>query len=762
MILQQKNLLVFIFSMVFITSFAQKSILRGYVFDKNGGQPIPYSNIIVQNANVGTTADVNGFYQMSNVPTGNYSVVVTSVGFDSVVAAMTFKENGIVNRSFYLNESEKNLAIVEVSSQREIKRETPAVSLITITPRQIKDLASVGGEPDIAQYLTVLPGIISTGDQGGQIFIRGGSPVQNKILLDGAVIYNPFHSIGFFSVFETETIRSADVYTGGFGAEYGDRISAVVDLKTREGNKTNLSGMASISPFMGKILLEGPLVRMKEENGSSISLLVTAKHSILPQTSKSFYKYATKDSVNGLPYAFDDIYAKLSFNAKGGSNINFFGFNFKDGVSYKNVADLNWTTRGYGTNFKLIPQGIGMIIGGNINYSNYDLTLQESDPDPRHTAISNFNVGIDFTIYGNNSELKYGAEVSGFQTDLSFKNPFGFLFTQNTNTTELGGFVKYRKKINRLVLEPSVRLQRYGSIGETSIEPRLAMKFNASDNFRLKFSGGLYSQNLISTVSEKDIVNLFVGYLGGPTEQFYKPGTNDIVDSRLQKATHLIGGIEWDANKNLSFNLEVYQKNYGQLIDINRTKNKNTDPNYAAETGDAHGVDLTIQYRTSAISVWATLSNAYVNIYDGTQTYPANFDRRNNVNLVTSFYFGKKRDWTLSGRWNYGSGFPFTQTQGFYGNYIFTGGIGTDVLTGNPNLGILYSDTRNGGRLPDYSRVDLSLKHNFAFGKCSGLDVTASVTNAQDRQNIFYFDRVNYKRVNQLPILPSFVMAVRF
>ena len=501
---------------------------------------------------------------------------------------------------------------------------------------------------------------------------------------------------------------------------------------------------------------------MKEENGSSVSLLITGKHSLLPETSKTFYKYATKDSANGLPYAFDDLYAKLSFNAKGGSNINFFGFNFKDGVTYKNIADLNWTTRGYGTNFKLIPQGIGMIIGGAVNYSNYDLTLQESDPDPRHTAISNFNVLIDFTIYGDNSELKYGAEVSGFSTDLSFKNPFGFLFTQTTNTTELGAFVKYRKKIGRLVVEPSVRLQKYGSIGETSIEPRLALKFNASDNFRFKFSGGLYSQNLISTVSEKDIVNLFVGYLGGPTEQFYKPGTTDVVDSRLQKATHLIGGFEWEATKILTFNVEAYKKDYSQLIDINRTKNKATDPNYIAETGDAHGVEVTVQYRTPSVSVWLTASNAYINIYDGTQTYPANFDRRNNINLVTSFYFGAKKDWTLSGRWNYGTGFPFTQTQGFYGNYTFTGGIGTDVLTGNPNLGILYSDTRNGGRLPDYSRVDVSLKHNFSFGRRSGLDITAAVTNAQDRQNIFYFDRVNYKRVNQLPILPSLAMAFRF
>ena len=146
MILNRHFFLFFIFSILALTAFAQKSILRGYVFDKNGGQPIPYANIIIRTmddvqwkkqnptsnvqrptSDIGTTADVNGFYQMSNVPTGNFSVIVTSIGYDSVVVSLTFSENGIQNRSFYLNEGDKNLATVEVSSQREIARETPRV-----------------------------------------------------------------------------------------------------------------------------------------------------------------------------------------------------------------------------------------------------------------------------------------------------------------------------------------------------------------------------------------------------------------------------------------------------------------------------------------------------------------------------------------------------------------------------------------------------------------------------------------------------------
>ena len=131
------------------------------------------------------------------------------------------------------------------------------------------------------------------GDQGGQIYIRGGAPVQNKILLDGLNIFNPFHSIGFYSIFETELIKNVDVLTGGFGAEYGGRISAIVDIKTREGNKARTSGFVSGGPFMMKGLIEGPIKKFKE-GGSSVSYVFTAKKSLIDQTSKTLYSYATR------------------------------------------------------------------------------------------------------------------------------------------------------------------------------------------------------------------------------------------------------------------------------------------------------------------------------------------------------------------------------------------------------------------------------------------------------------------------------------
>ena len=132
----------------------------------------------------------------------------------------------------------------------------------------------------------IVPGVVFTGDQGGQLYIRGGSPVQNKVLLDGLVVYSPFHSIGLFSVFDTDIIRNTDVYTGGFSAEYGGRISSIMDIKTRDGNKKNFEGKLSASTFGSKLLMEGPL----SKTGKS-SFVFSGKTSYLNKSSELFYKH---------------------------------------------------------------------------------------------------------------------------------------------------------------------------------------------------------------------------------------------------------------------------------------------------------------------------------------------------------------------------------------------------------------------------------------------------------------------------------------
>ena len=752
-----KNSFVFVLILLFgviVVGSAQTGTVRGNIYEKESGNPVIYCNVQLAGTKFGTTTDLDGFFVISNVPPGEYRLVATYIGYDSISMPVKVKASAIVYQALTLSESAINLGEISISAAREQSRTTVNISQISVSQKQIKALPSVGGEADIVQYLQVIPGIISTGDQGGQIYIRGGAPVQNKILLDGLNIFNPFHSIGFYSVFETELIKNVDVLTGGFGAEYGGRISAIVDIKTREGNKARTSGFVSGGPFMMKGLIEGPIKKFKE-GGSSVSYVFTAKKSLIDQTSKTLYSYATDNDSIGLPFTFQDFYGKVSVNTSNGSRINVFGFNFAD--AYKNplLATIDWKNAGGGVNFNLIPSGSNIIVDGLIGFSTYNVGIQEKDTEPRTSDIDELSANVNFTFFGDKNEIKYGLEMRSIRTDFEFVNPFGLRLAQEQNTTELGFYAKYRQILGKLIIEPSLRTQYYSSLGSITFEPRLGVKLNISDKLRFKGAAGKYTQNILSTSNERDVVNLFNGFLTGP-ESIVAGLDGQPVKNKLQLSNHLVGGFEYDLNNNIQFNIEGYYKDFPQLIVVNRNKTDRSQADYVVETGNAYGVDFTFKYEVPGLYVWATYSHGYVNRNDGEQEYPTVFDRRHNVNMLITYDLDKKGSWQVSGRWNMGSGFPFTKTKGFYNYLDYLGGVGTSYQTENPdNIGILYSDERNGGRLPYYHRFDLSVLKKISFSKHSGLEVNFSVTNAYDRPNIFYFDRLNYERVNQLPILPS-------
>jgi hypothetical protein len=745
-----------------------KATLRGTVYDKVTTQPISFATIKLEGASLGTSSDINGFFSLADIPPGTYSVVVSYLGYEDFKSQVTLAKGDIQFLNVYISENITNIGEVVISGKKQQARTEVQVSKLQVTPKQIRSLPSAGGQADIAQYLTVLPGVIFTGDQGGQLYIRGGSPVQNRILLDGMTIYNPFHSIGFFSVFETELIRNVDVLTGGFNSDYGGRISAVVDVKTREGNRKRLSGLVSASPFQAKALIEGPIVPLKKEGGGSVSFVLTGKTALINRSDNALYNYVNDGE--GIPFDYQDVYGKVSFMSGNGSKLNVFGFNYDDKVDSR-LIDFGWTSQGGGMDFTIVPQNSNTILSGTLTYSGYDSKSEEADRSPRTSGINGFYAGLNFTNFGRNDEVKYGLELTGFNTKFQFTNFKGIDILQDENTTEIASYIRWKRKMGNLVIEPGFRVQYYQSLGEISPEPRLGLKYNISDRVRFKAAGGLYSQNLLSTVNERDIVNLFVGFLSGPESTVYElgevynqPGAKK-ASSRLQKSWHTVGGFEFDVFENFDLNVEGYYKNFTQLLALNRNKTDKAAPDYVIETGKAYGIDFSGKYEGKRFYVWGAYSYGFVTRFDGVQTYPPVFDRRHNMNLVSTFQMGKKKEWEFGARWNLGSGFPFTKTQGFYTNYNFDDGIGTDVLGGNfgaADLGILYDDQRNTGRLPYYHRLDISLKRVIKFGKYGQTEIVASATNVYDRPNIFYFDRVRYARVNQLPILPSLSMTVQW
>ncbi len=739
--------LILLFALFSQLVIAQKADIRGNIYDKATGEPIGFATVALIGTKYGTVSDQNGFFNISGIPAGQYILKANYTGYDSFTFELTLRNGQIVNKQIFLNESTVLINEVNISGKREQARTEVKISTLTVTPKEIKALPSTGGEPDIAQYLQIIPGVISTGDQGGQIYIRGGSPVQNKILLDGMTVFNPFHSIGIFSVFETEIIRSVEVLTGGFGAEYGGRISAIVDLKTKEGDKKKLSGLVSASPFMAKAVIEGPIVKFNDEKASSTSFILSGKHSYIDKTSPSLYKYAVDTGIGKLPFQFSDFYGKISTIASNGSNLNLFGFNFIDKVNYPNLADLSWNASGAGANFKLVPSSSSIIINGTVAYSNYDIALDEVKAEPRQSQIKGLQTNLDFSYFTSNSEVKYGIEFNAFSTDFNFINFLKVPITINSNNTEMAIYGKYRYSTKRLVLDPSLRYQYYASLRKGSIEPRFGLKYNISDRLRYKMAGGLYSQNLMSSVSERDIVNLFVGFITSP----------DLIYSK-----HAVAGFEFDLSNQIDLNVETYYKDFTSLYTLNRNKRVVAESDFSKEKGNAYGIDFLLKATFVNWNFWAGYSLGFVNRDDGKQVFPALFDRRHNVNLVANYLFGRNKVWDAGLRWNMGSGFAFTKIQGFFADNKLPNGLNTNFGLDNPDIGIIYSDKINSGRLPYYHRLDFSLKRKIELSKKSYIDIIASVTNAYDRKNIFYYNVVQNRRVNQLPILPSLGVSFHF
>ncbi len=762
-----------LFSVVFVLE-AQNGIVRGHLYDEDSGEPVVFANVVLEGTGLGDNTNFEGFFSIAEVPPGNYQLVATYLGYDTVRANIQVGAGEVLYQRLFLSPDVIELSTVDVSGRRERARTEVQAASVTLTPNEIKALPATGGEADLAQYLTVLPGVIQSGDQGGQLYIRGGSPVQNKVLLDGMTIYNPFHSIGLFSVFETETIRSAEVLTAGFNAEHGGRISAVVDIKTREGNKKRFSGLVSASPFQSKVLFEGPIRKLQEAEGGSISFLLTGKHSYLNESSKVLYDYARDENLFSflgdslasqlvLPYSYTDLYGKLSFNAGQGSQLDLFGFHFSDQVDFSELIRTNWNSSGGGANFSLVPTNSNLVMKGTLAYAVYGIEQMEPGSGPRSSTISSYTAALEFTYFGKQRQLDYGFEFHGFNTDFRFVNAFSIPFEQRDFTTELSGYLKYRHILGDLIVQPGLRLHFYASQPELSVEPRLGLKYRLSDHLRLRLAGGLYSQNLVSTVNDLDVVNYFTGFLAGPQETIFEPGTRTPSPTRLQKSIHGVAGWELDIGTQLELTLEGYYKRFTQLIEVNRNKRSGVDPDFSTETGDAYGLDFSTRYDNGRLYAWMTYSLGYVFRDDGTQRYPALFDRRHNVNVLLSYAFGKDRNWEAGLRWNLGAGFPFTQTQGFYQAIPFDRDkVRTDVLSGNYDLGTILSEDRNAGRLPYYHRLDLSLKKTFRLSRYSRLEALFSLTNAYDRDNVFFVNRVSNNVVRQLPLLPSLSLTFAF
>ena len=349
-------------------------VLRGFLTDSLSGEVLPYGNIFIQEINEGTSTDNSGYYLFPGLPAGVHNVNISYVGYEDKELETRVVVNQTTLLNIQLTPVSLELQTIEKVAQRIDGDKKPDISVHTFTIKELETIPQ-GVETDILRSIQYVPGVTITSDVSAKFYVRGGSNNQNLVLLNDATIYNPFHALGMFSVVDPEMINSFDFYKGGFPTEYSGRVSSVLDLITKYGNKNRFSGTASVSLLTAKGVLEAPI-----PHGSFI---VTGRKSISSEVLKNFY------NDNNIPVDFYDLSFNLNYaNDKFWKDARFFfhGFYSEDKIVNDNPlnADYSWKNAVYGVSYFQVSDS-PLFYKLSLNVSNFDgeINPKLSDVKPK-------------------------------------------------------------------------------------------------------------------------------------------------------------------------------------------------------------------------------------------------------------------------------------------------------------------------------------------------------------------------------------------
>jgi hypothetical protein len=719
-----------------LTFSQQRGTLRGFVTDSLSGEALPYSNILVEETSFGASADLRGTFTITGIEANKeYSIRVSYVGYITKHIKVYIKPNEVTQINVPLTESTIRLQEIEKIGEKVHRPNETDLGLQKLTVKEL-ELLPKGVETDIFRSLQLLPGVQSTGDVSARYYVRGGASDQNLVLLNGIPIYNPFHALGLFSIIDPEMINAVEFYKGGFTAEYGGRLSSVLNMITKDGNKYRYSGNGTLSFLTGKAAVEGPI--------PGGSFMVTGRKSLFDRVLRRFINY--KDA----PFSFYDLSAKLNYatsDTKSLSKFSVQGFNSHDGLVNDDPtkADYSWTNNLYGFYWFQAWQDVPIYSEVNFSISAFDGNIDPklSNALERKNSITDITLKADFTnVYESRDEIKVGYKLKSVKTDYNFENLQGNKSALSEQALHFSLYTKYR----------FLRFESFGADIGTRInllslteqhapvfEPRVNLTYAIFPWLILKGAWGIYTQELITLTNENEIISLFEPW--------------SIVPGYLQvpEAIHYVTGLELNLPEGISFNTEVYYKDLKRTAELNPNKADDRDPDLVQASGESYGAEFMLKYSKDFFQFTTSysLSWAYRNI-NSWISYPR-YDSRNaiNSNLIISFGSG----WEASLSWFFNSGLPFTQIVGYYDKLYLDNLFSFGGFLGNYNPYTLLGDS-NLGRLPEYHRLDIGITKKFSIG-FTKIEVSGNVLNVYDRKNIFYFERDTGKRINMLPILPT-------
>ena len=762
--------------------------IKGFVYDKGSGETLIGAHVFLRNSRLGCATNNDGFFVIPNVPAGRDTLVVTYLGYDPEKQVLVLDENWSRVLKIYLIESAYRVGEVVVrgdsGSMAQEAFDRP-VSVMDVSQREVNAIPRII-EPDLLRALQTMPGITSLSDFSSAIYVRGGTPDQNLYLIDGAEIYNPEHAFGIFSAFNTNAIKKVEVSKGGFGAQYDDHLSSVINVINLDGNRNEFEGVANLSLIAAEATLQAPV-------GSFGSVSGSFRRTYIDQT---YAKWS-----NDIPdYYFYDGNIKGFFQLGDMDNLTLSYFDGKDILNYQFDKTVSQSPKLYYDWGNTLGSANWKHIFSDRIFSSLYLTVSNFGSEFSLNQVMNMNERNTLRDYTAREALEYyasneitvktGAEFKSLNLLYKYDWDSGLIDLENS-AHEISAYLSLAWKPTPLwEVEGGLRFEQYESDSTfTHVDPRLSIKYRLSEMSSLKLSGGIYHQYMSS------IQRLVLASIWMSADKHNQ-------DSR---ATHLIAAYNRQLGSVLSLETEVYYKDYKNIYIFNQNVSAQVSPSYYLPNGNpvysssenvftrgdgrSYGLEILLRKDVGAVTGWVSYALSRTEyVFDGinqNNQFVPRQDRTSVVNLVVngnvSSIFGGRwnqeppkstSNWLLGLNFVFTTGQPITvPSSAYYVNTLpdwnnFDTGVNQDL----PNYK-LYPGAIDAYRLPDYARLDLSLTWEKDFGTWT-LSPYLQVFNIGNRKNVWFITYssrdVNgtvvqdVKETSMLPILPTIGVTVRF
>ncbi len=721
--------------------WAQASDVYGIVTDSLTRQRIPFANISVVGTTRGAAANNIGFYFIPKLPSGTFEITASSIGYIKSTKTVTLREGKPAELNFELPPvpvQEQEVVVTAPRKNLEIEMKTTSVHVLERA--ELKQVP-VAGQQDLLQSLKILPGIVSTSDVSSRFYVRGGAGDQNLFMFDGIRIYYPFHALGIYSVFSPEVVDNVEVYTGAFPPGFGGKLSSVVNIATRDGRADRIAARANGNFLSSEFGLEGPAI-------SKSTFLVDARKSI---SSRTFGNIVGQD----VPLSFYDATVKIATQPGGVQKFDVTFLTSGDNLNSRSPSEPNysWRNNGVALSGSGLPSN-RMFVNWLVYISSYHAN-RDATPSGSITSASTFvkeqGLRANATIYTGPEDLYYFGFDFGFPSlDYSFTNRQGLQQDLQSSLLEVSAWPGYSTTMGPLSIDGGLHVEIGamfdGASPSREIQPRLNLSYLLTGTWRAKASIGRFSQRMLTVGNEDDVISIFDAWISVPKSM------------QPEQADHFVLGLSGNLTEQATMNLETYYKKYSSLVVYNRDKIDASDPDYIQGSGDSYGAELTLRSHSPVVDLYGTYSLAFAKINNGGFVYYPRYDRRHHVNLMAILHL--VRGLSTTARWEYGSGFPFSQTVGYFDRLMLDNALPGqfETETGSPYIML---GPKNAARLPAYHRLDISIAYNL---RLIGLDVVAGVDllNVYNNKNIFYFDRKTGQRVNMLAFFPSATLTVQY